>query len=257
MRWVHSWKLKNKERIPKSRLVAIGCADPRNTDILNTYSGTASKDLLRLALIFYLSRGWNMAKSDVSTAFLQAPITEEVWVKLPNMMPKNTPPNYTPGATAKSLKAIYGLKDASRIYTQHFKQEVQVKGWMEIHESVFILTHPHTKQIKAIMIMHVDDLLVAAEDPCDMLDNNIGKIFNIEKSEQLTKENAFTYIGMVLWKEENMLKMDQSEYLHNITPSLTQKEIKHKLTEKDVSEPPDINDITLTHVKEMQSYLGI
>eukprot|EP00919_Chromeraceae_sp_WS-2016_P034630 GHVR01081923.1.p1 GENE.GHVR01081923.1~~GHVR01081923.1.p1 ORF type:complete len:103 (+),score=26.78 GHVR01081923.1:312-620(+) len=46
-------------------------------------------------------------------------------------------------------------------------------------------------------IMHVDDLLVAAEDPCEILDNKIGNIFDIDKAEQLTMENAFTYIGIL------------------------------------------------------------
>eukprot|EP00919_Chromeraceae_sp_WS-2016_P015975 GHVR01037970.1.p1 GENE.GHVR01037970.1~~GHVR01037970.1.p1 ORF type:complete len:423 (+),score=64.78 GHVR01037970.1:769-2037(+) len=204
-------------------------------------------------MVYCISRGWEMAKSDVSTAFLQAPMTDEVWVTLP----QNTPPAYTPGATAKALKAVYGLKDAPRVYTQYFKQEVKALGWIEIHESVFVLSQPHSMLLIGVMIMHVDDLLVVAENPCHILDNQIGKLFDIEKAELLTQENAFTYIGMVLRKEQNGLKMDQSEYLHNITPSLTPKEAKHKLTENDVSSPPDINSITLTHVQEMQSSLGI
>eukprot|EP00919_Chromeraceae_sp_WS-2016_P034638 GHVR01081938.1.p1 GENE.GHVR01081938.1~~GHVR01081938.1.p1 ORF type:complete len:199 (+),score=12.79 GHVR01081938.1:546-1142(+) len=154
MRWVHSWKLKNKIRLPKSRLVALGYADPRNCDSLDTYSGTANKDLLRMSFIYYLSRGWNIAKSDVSTAFLQAPITDEVWVKLPEMMPENSPHNYTPGATAKALKAIYGLKDAPRVYTQHIKKKVKVLGWEEIHESIFILSCPHSMKLKGIIITY-------------------------------------------------------------------------------------------------------
>uniref|UniRef100_A0A0G4HUE7 Reverse transcriptase Ty1/copia-type domain-containing protein n=1 Tax=Chromera velia CCMP2878 TaxID=1169474 RepID=A0A0G4HUE7_9ALVE len=115
--------MKGGKRIAKSRLVARGFQDPRDAEILKTYSGTADAGLARVAFVWALSRGWEAAKVDVSTAFLQAPIEDGVWLRLPHDLPVEVYPGLRYGVFIKIVKAVYGLKDAPKKYTDYFKRK--------------------------------------------------------------------------------------------------------------------------------------
>eukprot|EP00919_Chromeraceae_sp_WS-2016_P005718 GHVR01013417.1.p1 GENE.GHVR01013417.1~~GHVR01013417.1.p1 ORF type:complete len:402 (-),score=62.48 GHVR01013417.1:182-1387(-) len=75
--WVDTWKLKDKQRIAKSRLVGQGFKDPRNPSLVETYSGTANAEMIRIAFVYAVTRGWKACKTDIRTAFLQAELDEE------------------------------------------------------------------------------------------------------------------------------------------------------------------------------------
>eukprot|EP00919_Chromeraceae_sp_WS-2016_P051972 GHVR01123163.1.p1 GENE.GHVR01123163.1~~GHVR01123163.1.p1 ORF type:complete len:110 (+),score=10.12 GHVR01123163.1:1131-1460(+) len=93
--------------------------------------------------------GWELAKSDVTTAFLQAPMHQK---KLPQLLPKKVPKDWKPCMTARAIKAVYGLVDA-RIYTSFLKNKIEKFDWVQVAESILI-KHDKTGQVTALMIMH-------------------------------------------------------------------------------------------------------
>ena len=78
LKWVKRWKTESELRM---RLVARGCfqeASKLDSDTL--YASTPSLVTLRLMLTLAIARGWAISLADISTAFLHALLTEEVFV---------------------------------------------------------------------------------------------------------------------------------------------------------------------------------
>eukprot|EP00919_Chromeraceae_sp_WS-2016_P067815 GHVR01160515.1.p1 GENE.GHVR01160515.1~~GHVR01160515.1.p1 ORF type:complete len:111 (+),score=8.71 GHVR01160515.1:472-804(+) len=77
-RWVDSYKLKNAERIAKSRLQ--GFKDPRDPSLLETFAGT-EKVLLKKCWCLLSPKDGRWGHLHSSTAFL--PTEDRVWIRLP------------------------------------------------------------------------------------------------------------------------------------------------------------------------------
>eukprot|EP00919_Chromeraceae_sp_WS-2016_P032639 GHVR01077033.1.p1 GENE.GHVR01077033.1~~GHVR01077033.1.p1 ORF type:complete len:546 (+),score=103.46 GHVR01077033.1:275-1912(+) len=197
-KWVLTWKLKYGVRIAKARLVAQGFKDHRDLNFIETYSGTANKDNLNLCLCYIAYKDWEIAKSDVTTAFLQAPIQQNVWIKLPTRMPKLIPGEWKPGMEARVCRAVYGLVDAPRIYTSFFKQKAESIGWIEIEESILIKNN-NSGSLCGIMIMHVDDLLVAGDNPVHLINEELKSVVQLDDAEVLQEGYYTNYYYNVIY----------------------------------------------------------
>eukprot|EP00919_Chromeraceae_sp_WS-2016_P004935 GHVR01011669.1.p1 GENE.GHVR01011669.1~~GHVR01011669.1.p1 ORF type:complete len:427 (+),score=81.19 GHVR01011669.1:405-1685(+) len=221
-RWVHTWKLKDGVRKAKARLVAQGFKDHRDKASIETYSGTADKDLVYVCLCYIVSRGWDLAKTDVTTAFLQAPMDQKVWVTLPKLLPNTVPKDWKPGLSARAVKAVYGLVDSPKLYTSYFKEKAATLGWIQVAESI-LLKKDKTGTVTALMIMHVDDLLVAAQDPVTLINKELMSVVQLDEAELLQEGQEFVYIGLTLKKKQGKLLCDQSAYIKNVQLDLKRK----------------------------------
>ena len=86
--WRRTFKGEGETRKPKSRLYVRGFKDGREKEFLQTYSATMDKGLFRLMLIYAKTCGWKFAKTDVSTAFLQATSKDDLYIHLPMDLPQ-------------------------------------------------------------------------------------------------------------------------------------------------------------------------
>uniref|UniRef100_A0A0G4HCU6 Reverse transcriptase Ty1/copia-type domain-containing protein n=1 Tax=Chromera velia CCMP2878 TaxID=1169474 RepID=A0A0G4HCU6_9ALVE len=103
--------------------MARGFQDSRHWGMLETYSGTADPSLARVAFLWAVSHGLQAVKMDVSTAFLQAPIKDAVWLRFPSNLPVEVYLELYAGVFVHIQKAMYGLKDAPKVYTSYFKKK--------------------------------------------------------------------------------------------------------------------------------------
>uniref|UniRef100_A0A0G4G8V0 Reverse transcriptase Ty1/copia-type domain-containing protein n=1 Tax=Chromera velia CCMP2878 TaxID=1169474 RepID=A0A0G4G8V0_9ALVE len=194
MRFVLTWKLKGNCRVPKARLVVMG---HRDSTVIKTFSGTPDPGLIRAAIIYALSNSFACAKSDVSTAFLQAPIDvgKKVYVKLPTEIPAVVTEEilkYMPGAIASANNGLYGLKWSPRVYTMWFKSKVKKFGLKEASESILVRRDP-SGEIDAILIMYVDDLWAWGKDPMGIL-YAIRKEVDMDPPELLSDGALHNYV---------------------------------------------------------------
>jgi hypothetical protein len=92
----------------KARLVALGFMEIIGLDCGDTYAPVSKYPTLRFLIAHCLAIKVTITHLDVTTAFLNADLDEEVWVSEPQGMVA------TPGNAFKLHKELYGLKQAPR-----------------------------------------------------------------------------------------------------------------------------------------------
>ena len=143
----------------KARLVALGYGQVQGENFDETYAPVAQLTTVRTVLVLCLHYGIVPQHLDVKTAFLNATLTHEVYVKLP------TGVTIQGKSYGKALKSIYGLKQAARDWYQmqnkfilsfdtRFKRSSIDPCLYTINENDFV----------ALVSVHVDDYVAGCTD---------------------------------------------------------------------------------------------
>jgi hypothetical protein len=104
------WKNKEGEKGEvvrnKSRLVAQGFSQKEGIDYKETFAPVARLEAIRILLAFSVAKGFKLHQMDVKSAFLNAVLEEEVYVRQPSGFESEKYPHWV----YKLRKALYGLK---------------------------------------------------------------------------------------------------------------------------------------------------
>jgi hypothetical protein len=96
----------------KARLVAKGYTQVEGLNFGETYATVARLKTIRILLAFATHHNFKLHQMDVKSAFLNGPISEEVYVEQP---PGFEDPQF-PNHVYKLHKTLYGLKQAPRAW---------------------------------------------------------------------------------------------------------------------------------------------
>jgi len=91
----------------KARFTPKGFRQKRGVDFFETFARTGQYKTLRAALSLVAKWDHELAQFDVPTAFLNAPVDEDIYMQLPEGFEQ-------PGMVCKLQKSLYGLKQAPR-----------------------------------------------------------------------------------------------------------------------------------------------
>ena len=110
---------------------------------------------------------------------------------------------------------MYGLKDAPRQFNKYMKKKLELMGWIEIYESVFI--YIKNNEVEGIITSHVDDLLLfsSKENEKEIL-NNINNNFEIEEWIRINDGELHRYAGISLRYGKSECIVDQCHYNNGI-----------------------------------------
>ena len=95
----------------KTRLVACGYSHIHGQNYSETFSPRVSLENVRMLLALAAHYDWEAHLVDVKTAFLNAPLAENVYMTIPEGVDNK---GGAAGNCVKLDKALYGLKQASR-----------------------------------------------------------------------------------------------------------------------------------------------
>lgn len=154
-RWVHSWKLDGEgNRVAKSRTVGRGDMDHSEVEV---YVALPATSVMRIAASIAMSLGYKACTVDICTAFLNAriPSGRRIAVILPDM-PEGS--KWKQGDVVPLEKAMYGLKDAPKIFVDYLSSLLQSLGYRDLGRGMFMNN-------SSIIVAYVDDLWIWAKDP--------------------------------------------------------------------------------------------
>ncbi|CAI7753896.1 unnamed protein product [Closterium sp. NIES-54] len=140
----------------KSRLVAKGFQQTKGKDFDEIFAPVGKGTTLRVMLGTAANRGWRIKQMDITTAFLNGIILEELYMLQPGGLDDGS------GRVCRLKKAIYGLKQAPRAL-YHKLDETLLAGDFkksECDHSLFLLQE---KEQFLMILVYVDDILLFSE----------------------------------------------------------------------------------------------
>ncbi len=200
------WVLTLKNGAPRARLVARGFEDKEWTQC---DSPTVGKSAVRLFLTIAVSENWTVKTTDIKSAFLQGePLERDVFIMPPNEA------NIQEGHVWKLRTCLYGLSDASRQFYLSVCAEMKRLGCRQsaIEPSLFYKRDVNGK-LNGILVSHIDDFLHAGDATFD--EKVMGPLRDRFLAGKL-EEKDFSYVGFQIQQKEDIIKLDQTDYVETV-----------------------------------------
>ena len=210
-RWAYDLKRDKEGRINlfKARLVVHGFKQVEGIDFNKTFSSTAQLRTFRLVVATAVAKGYSMTQYDISQAFLNGTLEEDLYMNFPPGYPSENK-----GTVLKLLKGLYGLKQASRIWQKTLYKALQDLGMVTCKTESGVLRWPGKDHL-GLVVCWVDDLIIICDD-----DRIRKKIEQKLSAEFLTKMigKLEHYVGIVLEREKNgSCELKQGPYIRKVT----------------------------------------
>ena len=190
-----------------------------------SWTAQAEPSSLLSALKFGRTKRWAISKHDVKGAFLNAKIPDGKLVIV-------TPPKQwvdwgivPPGETWTLEKAVYGLRESPRLWSEERDRQLLRVEWTVGKENYYLqrcaadsqlwtlksIDPSRKNEILGILVVYVDDFLLQADlGPIrDGLLEGLGKIWKLDKEQTLNVEQSLTFLGI-----EMQLRPNQDVFLH-------------------------------------------
>ena len=211
-RWVFNKKKDEYGNIKKykARLVAKGFTQQEGVDYDETFAPVLKYKSMRMILaLSTFNKKTNIKQLDVKTAFLNATVNENIYMKIPEGMKINDSEN----KVIKLNKALYGLKQASNEWNNEINnfltKELSFTRCIK-DTCIYIKTSKNNNNI--IFGIFVDDIISSYVDEDENEYNiYINKLKN--KYDLLDIGNINHILGMHVSKQSNSLYIDQKSYI--------------------------------------------
>ena len=166
-----TWAFKVKQfpdgriRKLKARFCVRGDQQIEGVDYFDTFAPVCSWSTVRLLLILSLQLGLVTKQVDYTSAFLHAPIKEDVYVEMPRGF-------WQEGKVLKLKRSLYGLKQAPRNFFEHLRGKLLKLGFRQsetnpclfIHDNVICLTYVDDCLFFSPAEKYIDDMIARLQD---------------------------------------------------------------------------------------------
>lgn len=189
----------------KSRLVAKGCSQKFGIDYNETFSPVVRYSSLRLILACAVEYGLYVHQMDVTTAYLNGNLSEDIYMAQPELFVDVKNPN----KVCKLNKTIYGLKQAGREWNAKLDSVLKSIGFKQCNSDSCVYTM-NIKQQRNIIAVYVDDILLAisSEQLLNKIKQQISSEFAV-----VDKGPVSYYLGMEIRCERNTISVSHKQFI--------------------------------------------
>ena len=232
-KWVRSVK---NNGVYKSRLCGRGFNMIQGIDYNETFAPVAKMVTLRIFLSLVAIYSLFTGSLDIKTAFLNAPMTDDVWMEPPSNLlfllgQLLLEPDLTSGQRSrilrhvkhlkrgeklKLLKALYGTKQAGREWYIMIDKFLKDLGFVPNKADHCFYTLVLNSNDYVLLLLYVDDVIIAAtsEELTLRYVQIIGKRFRISFSGEL---DSYLNIGIKHDRATKTIYLSQEKYIEEMT----------------------------------------
>ncbi|GBO17417.1 Retrovirus-related Pol polyprotein from transposon TNT 1-94 [Araneus ventricosus] len=156
-KWVYTLKkdVTGKIKRYRARLVTQGFRQIEGIDYFDTFSPVINFTLVRLFIVILVTmKGWLCNHLDIKSAYLYAPLNEDIFMEQPSGFVIDNENN----SVFKLKKALYGLKQAGREWYSELNNSLIELGFEKLLSSNCIYVYKSF----VLLLVYVDDIAIFA-----------------------------------------------------------------------------------------------
>ena len=221
----------------KARFVAKGFKQicGRDYDEDGTYAPVLTAETFRLVISSSAENDWDIHQMDVTCAFLQADLKEEVFAKIPQ--------GYNHGKSMKNKcwkmnKAIYGLKQAPKAWFDSVHTTLNDEGFTQSQADQCLFTRIRNGKI-IVLCVFVDDFILTGDDTDGILEikKQMAERYNLK---DLGLASRFIGVNIIRDRPNRVIYLNQHDKIKKILETYKMSDAKPCSTpiEKGYTPPP-------------------
>ena len=221
----------------KARLVAQGFTQQYGTDYDETFCPVVRQESLRVLIALSVQYGLKLHQVDVTTAFLNGDLEEEVYMK----QPKRFVTKGQERLVCRLRKSIYGLKQSSRCWNTALDSHLKEMGFTQTTSDPCIYTDASGDLF--YIGVYVDDIILAgrSDDRIKEVKDALSQKFNIK---DMGKLHYFLGVSVVQDEAQGSTWIGQPTYIEKVLRKFGMQDAKP------VGTPVDVNTKLLNATDE-------
>lgn len=192
----------------KVHLVAKEYTQQERVDYHETFSPVMKLTTVKLILALSAIHNFTLHQLDISNAFLNGDLDEEIYMRLPPGYASRKGDKLPENAVCKLKKSLYGLKQASRQWFLKFSTTRTSLGFTQTHSdhTCFLKT---TDTLFLCVLVYVDDIIISSNDDSqvDLLKTQLKSFFKLRDLGPLKY-----FLGLEIARSINGLHVCQRMY---------------------------------------------
>ena len=201
----------------KCRLVADGNTQTFGVNFQDIFATVVKFSTLRLALHLAAVRDYNISAIDISTAFLYGDIDNDTcFMEMPEGLPRYDAEGYE--LVCHLLKSIYGLRQAPRVWFNHFRASLLAFGFVPSTVDPCLFIYNDTANgVVMYGLLWVDDLVILTNNT--EVRNSLVTFLRDTRNYKLTdKGDADWILGIALTRDRpnRTITLSQQLYVQTI-----------------------------------------
>ena len=216
-RWIFKKKLGKDGTVSryKARLVAQGFSQVLGQDYEETYAPVARLTSIRTILAFAAKHNLDVDQMDVETAYLNAPVAEEIYLRQPAGMEREGPNGEK--LVCRLKKSLYGLKQSARNWNVTIDTWLTDYGFIasDADPCVYGLRDDTGGASSLLVTLYVDDLMIVGRDRSvlDQFKSDISQAFKMKDMGPVSY-----LLGMEIQRDcqEGFIELRQTSYVKQV-----------------------------------------